>query len=219
MLTEFTPSSQIVPSGLDATRWDQLQPLYQELARRDLSSVAGLERLILDRIDVDAIAAEAASVLYINMTCRTDDAAANRAYLDHVEHVQPRLKEVGFELDRRIAQSAYAAELDDERYAVYLRNLCNNVQLYRPENVPLETELNRLYQEYAQVCGAMSVHFRGSERTIAQMALFQEETDRSTREEAWRAVAERRYREHEHLARIFDEMLALRRRITANAGF
>src|SRR5688572_5006239 len=142
MLNEYVPTSEIVPAGLDGAKWSQLEPLYDELVRRDINSAASLDSLINDRSVVDAIAAEAASVLYINMTCRTDDEEANRAYLDHVENVQPKLKESAFELDRRIAHSAFAAELDHGRYGIYLRNIQNNVELFRPENIPLETELN-----------------------------------------------------------------------------
>ncbi len=170
MLSEYVPSSVIVPAGLDGAKWEQLEPLYTELVGREIKSAAALEALIGERSDVDAIAAEAASVLYINMTCHTHDQEANRAYLDHVENVQPKLKQAAFELDRRIAHSAFVAELDHGRYGVYLRNIQNNVELFRPENIPLETELNRLDQEYSQICGGMTVQHRGEEKTIPQMS-------------------------------------------------
>jgi oligoendopeptidase F len=219
MLSEYVPSSDIVPDGTNAARWEHLEPLYHELIHRELTCVKCLEGLILDRSDVDAAATEAASVLYINMTCRTDDEAANKAYLDHVENVQPRLKQAAFELDRRIAHSAFAAELDHGRFGVYLRNVQNNVELFRPENIPLETELNRLDQEYSQICGGMSVLFQGEERTIPQMSLFQELTDRAVREGAWRAVAQRRFADRERIADIFDRMVDIRQQIADNAGF
>jgi oligoendopeptidase F len=219
MLSEFVPSTDIVPAGIDASRWEQLQPLYDDLHKREITCVKCLESLIIDRSEIDAAATEAASVLYINMTCHTDDEQANRAYLDHVENVQPRLKENAFELDRRIAHSAFAAELDHDRYGVYLRNIQNNAELFRPENIPLETELNRLDQEYSQICGGMTVAFQGEERTIPQMSLFQELTDRAVREAAWRGVAERRLQNRERIGEIFDRMVNIRHQIALNAGF
>ena len=55
------------------------------------------------------------------MTCHTDDEAANKAYLDYVEHVDLKLKEASFKLDRRIVQCPFVDDLDQERDGVYLR--------------------------------------------------------------------------------------------------
>jgi oligoendopeptidase F len=214
----YAVHSEFVPDGLDASKWEQLRPLYEELAGRKLHCVKCLERLILDRSDLDAAAAEASSVLFINMTCRTDDEAANRAYLDHLEHVQPRLKEAAFELDRKIAGSPLAARLPADRYGVYLRAVRVGVELFRAENVAIETEIGRMDQEYAQLCGAMTVVFDGEERTIPQMSVLQEDQDRTVRERGWRAVAERRYQDRERIGEIFDRMVELRHQIARNAG-
>lgn len=219
MIVPFTTSSAIVPDGLDATRWDQLKPLYDELLARDLHCVRCLERLILDRSELDAAACEALTLLTINMTCRTDDARANKAYEDFIQHVQPQLKEVGFALDQRIINAPQARELDQQRYGVLLRDLKANVEIFRAENVPIETELACLAQTYAQVSGAMTVVFRGEERTLSQLARYNDETDRSLREEAWRAGATRRYRDAERLDDLFEKMLALRHTAALNAGF
>jgi oligoendopeptidase F len=218
MLSEFVPQSDFVPAGLEAAKLPALEPLYTDLIAREVRVVGDLERLILDRSDLDAAAAEAASVLYINMTCQTDDEAHTRAYLDHLENVQPRVKELGFELDKKVCTSPLAARLDEARYRIYLRNTRVGVELFRPENVPIETELGRLDQEYQQICGAMTVQFRGRERTLPQMSPLQEDTDRATREEAWRLVAVRRHLDRDRIGAIFDRMVELRHRIALNAG-
>jgi oligoendopeptidase F len=219
MIPTFTPASDKVPSGLDATKWSELEPLYREMIDRELHCKNCLQRLILDRSELDAAVSEAGSVLYINMTCHTDDEGANRAYLDFVENVQPKLKEAAFELDKKIAGSPHAKDLDPKRYEVYLRDLKVAVDLFRPENVPLETELTKLDQEYSQTCGAMTVHFEGQERTLPQMARYNEEPDRGLRERAWTAVAARRYQDRETIDTIFEKMLALRHQVAMNAGF
>ena len=218
MLTEFVPASEIVPSTLNAASWEELQPLYQELIDRDLHCANCLRRLILDRSELDAAAGEAGTDLYIAMTCHTDDPEAQRAYLEHVENVQPKLKQAAFDLDRKIVQSPHAAGLDQARFAVYLRDLKSAVDLFRPENIPLETELAKLDQQYSETCGAMTVQFRGKERTLSQMAVFNEDPDRATREEAWRLVATRRLQDRERIDAIFDQMMALRRKVAVNAG-
>ncbi|MBX3357385.1 MAG: M3 family oligoendopeptidase [Phycisphaeraceae bacterium] len=219
MLPSFAPASAIVPQDLDAARWEALEPLYRELIDRDLHSAADLERLILDRSELDSAVSEAASVLYITMTCHTDDEAVSKAYLGFVEDVQPKVKEVSFELDKKIVQSPFAEELDQARYTVYLRDLRVGVELFRPENIPIETGLTKLDQEYSRICGAMTVSYQGEERTLPQMARFNEETDRAVREDAWRAVAQRRFLDADRIETIYERMIADRTRLARNAGF
>ena len=67
--------------------------------------------------------------------------------------------------------------------------------------------------------GAMTVTFRGEERTLAQMAPFLEETDRSVRQEAWELAANRRLEDRETLDDLFDQMKQLRIEIAREAGF
>jgi oligoendopeptidase F len=219
MLAPFTPASTYVPATLDATKWANLQPLYKGLIDRSLHCVKCIERLILDRSELDAAVSEAGSVLYINMTCHTDDPKTQGAYLEFAENVQPPLKEASFALDKKIAQSPFAAELDKQRYGVYLRDLQLAVELFRSENIPLETELTRLEQEFSQIAGAMMVTFRGQEKTLPQMSRYQEETDRATREEAYRCVADRRLKDRGAIDAIFEKMIALRQQCAKNAGF
>ena len=93
------------------------------------------------------------------------------------------------------------------------------VELFRPENVPLETEETKVSQQYQKLSGSLTVNFRGEEKTLVQMGRYQEEPDRATREEAWRLVVERRLKEREVFDGQFDELVRLRQQIAKNAGF
>ncbi|MCI0630427.1 MAG: M3 family oligoendopeptidase [Phycisphaerales bacterium] len=214
-----SPSASFVPQDLDATRWENLGPLYQALLERPLKCPGCLEGLLLDRSELDAAANEAHATLYINMTRHTDDEAVKRAYLSFVENVEPELKKIGFEIDKKIAGSEHAAKLDQKRYGVLLRNLKADVEIFRPENIPLQTEETKLATQYEEICGAMTVVFRGEEKTLPQMGKYLEVTDRATREEAWRLIAERRYQDHQKLNDIFAHMVKLRHQMARNAGF
>ncbi len=212
-------STPFVPQGLDASRWENIQPLYQSLLDRKLNCENCLEKLLLDRSELDAAASEAAANLYINMTRHTDVESHKRAYLDYVENVAPKVKEISFALNRKIVQSPHGAKLDRKRYEVMLRDLRAEVEIFRDENIPLQTEDTKLGQQFSEISGAMTVNFRGEERTLPQMGKFFEDTDRATREEAWKLVAERRHRDHDKLDDIFDRMIALRHQVALNAGF
>lgn len=213
------PTPPFVPADLDATQWSQLQPLYKTLVDRPLKCEGCLETLLLDRSELDAASNEAHATLYINMTCHTDDEAAKAAYLGFVENVVPELKKASFELDRKIAGSPHVSKLDPKRYGVLIRNMKADVDLFREANIPLQTEETKLAQQYEETCGAMTVNFRGEEKTLPQMGKYLEEPDRAVREEAWRLVAARRYEDQEKLNDIFEKMVKLRHQMALNAGF
>ena len=219
MVPSFKPVSEFVPQTLDASRWESLAPLYKALIDRPLHSKADVETLLLDRSELDAAASEAGDELYIQMTCHTEDAQIKGAYLAHVEQVQPKLKEVSFELDSKLVQSPHLVELDAARYAVLVRDLRCALEIFRPENIALETELTKLDQEYSEISARMSVNFKGVERTLQQMGKFQEELDRTLREQAWKLSTERRFKDRDAIDDVFDKMLVLRQRAAENAGF
>jgi len=75
-----------VPSTLDATNWESLQPLYEDLVQRSVDTVTGLEELIRDESELREWVSEAGSRLYVAMTCSTDDEVKKEAYLDFVEN-------------------------------------------------------------------------------------------------------------------------------------
>ena len=105
------------------------------------------------------------------------------------------------------------------RFQVFDRDVKNHVELFRPENVPLETEEAKLCQQYQKLSGSLTVNFRGEEKTLVQMGRYLEEPDRALRQEAWELVAKRRLQEADKFDDIFDEQLKLRQQIAKNAGF
>ncbi len=211
--------TDFVPRDLDPTSWDQVGPLFEQLMTRPLRCEKCVEKLLLDRSELAAAVAECEADLYIATTRRTEDEAAKKAFLAFVEEILPKARVAAFELERRIADSPHAGRLDPDRYGVLLRNLRAGVEMFREENVPLETELTRLDQQYKEITGAMTVEFEGRERTMAEMGRFQEELDRDLRERAWRCTSERRLQDAEAIEGIFESMLAVREKVAANAGF
>lgn len=213
------PERTFLPDDLDATNLERVEGLVRALLARRAASREDVERWVRDRSDLSAACSEALARLYIAMTCNTSDGAAQAAYLAYIEHVQPRLTELNFELDKKAVALDAEHPLAPERYGVLMRNLRADVAIFRPENVPIETELGKLGQQYDQITGAMTVTFDGQEQPMARMARYQEVTDRAVREGAWRAVAERRAGAVDAIDGIYTDMVTLRDRLARNAGF
>jgi oligoendopeptidase F len=213
------PATAFVPSRLDAARWENIEPLLTALRQRPVNSLADLEAWLLDRSELEAACAESESDLYIAMTCHTEDQAKQEAYTTYIETVPPRLKPALFELDTRQVELTARFKPDPARYGVLSRDTAAEVEIFRDENVPIQTELEKLSQQYQQVIGAMTVDFDGRDQTLPMMARYQESTDRAVRESAWRVTVERRLKDADTIDGQFDTMVGLRHTMARNAGF
>lgn len=212
---------RFVPPQTDLGDWTQIAPLFDMLETRapNTAGVADLESWLLDWSELSAALDEESSRRYIAMTCHTDNADAEKAYLHFVEHIEPQLKSRQFKLAQMFIGHPLREQLSKQRYEVFERDTKVHVELFRPENVPLETEEAKLSQQYQKLSGSLTVQFRGEEKTLVQMGRYLEETDRALRQEAWELVARRRLHEAEKFEEIFDQLVTLRERIARNAGF
>lgn len=208
-----------VPQASDLTHKETVATLFQQLLARDLSTDAELEALMGDRSELEAAVAQVNSILYIRMTCQTDDAQRAKAYKDFIETVVPATKPLADQLDRKIIDAVDRLDFDNSRYDVYFRKLRCDIELFRAENVSLQTEDALLSQQYQAITGAMTVNFDGKEYPISQMRKFLAKTDRQQRRRAWQATNERYLKDAKKLDEIFDKMISVRTQIAQNAGF
>src|SRR5208337_353907 len=102
-----------VPQTVDLGDWPQIAPLFDQLETRaaQCQSAAGLEHWLLDWSELTAALDEESSRRYIAMTCHTDNAEAEKAYLHFVENVEPQLKPRQFALEKIYAAHPQRAEL------------------------------------------------------------------------------------------------------------
>jgi len=212
---------RFVPQSVDLGDWPQIAPLFDRLENRaaNCKATVELERWLLDWSELSAALVEESSCRYIAMTCHTDNADAEKAYLHFVENVEPQLKPRQFALEKIYVAHPLREELPQSRFEVFDRDVKNHVELFRPENVPLETEEAKLSQQYQKLSGSLTVNFRGEEKTLVQMARYFEEPDRALRQEAWGLVTKRRLQEADKFDDILDQQIKLRGQIAQNAGF
>jgi oligoendopeptidase F len=218
MNTTVAPNRTFVPADLNVAEFSQLEPLFGQLLDRPLHTAAEAERWLADFSELASVIDEYGSRRYIDKSCHTDDLSIEKAYLHFVEEVEPRIKPLSFQLQKKFLDSPGARQLSGPRYTILVRKWRADVELFREANVPLETEIHKLNNEYDKISGAMMVNFRGKEYTLQQLARFVEEPDRRTRQEAWETSTARRLADREQIDGIFDRLLPLRETIAKNAG-
>ena len=206
------------PKNLDGSSWESIEPFMNDLRDRKLSCSNCLETFIADRSSLSEVISEARARLYIDMTCHTDDEEIQKSWMQFVENVQPKLSEYSDILNRRLVEHEALDELP-ERFGILVKGIKTDIAIFREENIPLSTRATKLVTEYNEICGAQMVEFDGEQKTFAQMAIYFENTDRKIREDAWKAVSERRFEDNERVSEIYDELIQIRHKMATNAGF
>ncbi len=221
-MTEYVPQSyphRWLPEGIELKTWEQIEPWYHRLMDQPVETAEDLERWVIAAGELNAAVGQEGVERYIAMTCQTDDPGREAAYLAFVRDIEPKLKPIQNEIRSRYLDASCRMELPRDRYFVFDRAQENRRALFREANIPRETQLAELEQQYQKIMGAMTVNYRGQERTLAQMAPFLEETDRAVRREAWELAAARRLEDRETLDELFDRMMELRIEVAGEAGF
>ncbi|MBE7559885.1 M3 family oligoendopeptidase [bacterium] len=208
-----------VPADADLADWPTLEALLAELEARPLDSPTALTRWMEDCDELYACLGEESARRHIEMTCATSDPVAESRHLHMINEIWPKAKPIGQRLSQKYLACPHRRSLDRRFLFVHDRDLETEVKLFRQANVELEKEDAQMRQQYQKIMGAMTVVFRGEEKTLQQMAIHLESTDRAEREEAWRLVADRRLADRQKLDELYGRMVHLRHRIAENADY
>lgn len=203
----------------EVNSWEDLQPIYDELLSRNIEEIVAFKKWLSDLSEVEAFLEENVAWRYIKMTINTADEKASDRYKHFVTEIQPKLAPYGDQLNRKLVEAAASNSLKGEAYRIYLRGIRRSIEIFREENISLNTKLQELSQEYSGISGAMMVEIEGETLTMQQAAKLLQDTDRDRREMAFRAMTSTRMASRDRLEDIFDEMVKLRHQVSLNAGF
>jgi oligoendopeptidase F len=218
MVAANAPVRKFVPQQLDPSDFSKLEPLYRSLLDRQIHSAAELDKWLADLSELSAVVDEFGSRKYIDKSCHTDDKQIEAAYMNFVENVEPKIKPIFFELQKKFLSSPFRTELHGQRFDMLAKKWRVDVELFRDENVPIETQITKTVTEYDKICGEMMVNFQGKDYTLQQMQKFIERPDRPLRQEAWELIAKRRLRDRDKTEDLFEQLLPMREKVAKNAG-
>ncbi|MBI1371449.1 MAG: M3 family oligoendopeptidase [Phycisphaera sp.] len=214
-----TAEKPFVPDDFDPTDFANIEPFAKELLDRQVGSVEALNTWVHDAVALYEAIDEYDSRLHIDVSCHTDDAELEKAYMHWVREVEPKLKSMWFALQQKYLRHPGRHDLYEPGFAMMEMHWGADIQIYREENIPLQTRITELTNDYGKVCGAMSVEINGEELTLPMAGKLLEETDRDVRKTAFEAITARRLQDRQKIDDLFDEMLSLRQQVAHNAGF
>ena len=210
---------KFLPESFVVTDWESMEPYFKELLDRPINSKAELEEWLKDSSELEAVLSEDACWRQIRMTCDTENKSLEEAFVYFVTQIQPKIQPYADKLNRKLIDSPFTKELDQEKYFTYLRNVKKSIDLFREENIPLLSELSVLAQQFGVINGKMTIEVGGKEYTLQQAAKFLENHDRNLREEVYRKINERRLQDKETLSTLYSQLVQKRQQVGRNAGF
>jgi len=209
-----TRIESLTPADIAEATWDDLRPFYQQLAARP-TDAGSIQRWLADWSRLDEVVSEAAALAMIAYTCDTADPAKEAAHLRFSAEILPRMEELEVQLARRLLASGYASR-DLE---VTIARFRTAAELFREENVPLNTEIEEHCARYQKLTGGLTAIWEGVEKTLPELQPYLQATDRAIRERAFRLTCDAYAAWREGLAGIFESLYDLRIRVARNAGF
>src|SRR6266508_5964940 len=148
-----TPERHFLPSDFAITNWKNLEPYFKDLLEREINSKQDLEKWLRDASELEAIVSEEANWRQIRMTCDTENKELENAFTFFVMEIQPHIQSYADKLNRKLVENPFTKELDHDTYFTYLRNIQKNIELFREENSPRNTEFTVLSQQYGIIAG------------------------------------------------------------------
>jgi oligoendopeptidase F len=210
----LTPISDLTPAALADATWEDIRPLYQELVDRPMDPTT-IEAWLADWSRLEEVVSEAAALAMMAYTCDTTDQAKEAAHLRFSAEILPRMEELEVELARRLLDAGFTRP----DLAVTIARFRTAAELFREENVPLNTEIEEYCTAYQKLTGGLTVQWDGRERTLPELQPFLQVPDRAVRERAFRSICGKYTEVRTDLAGIFDRLYDLRVRVAHNAGF
>ncbi|MGN6249997.1 MAG: M3 family oligoendopeptidase [Ginsengibacter sp.] len=208
-----------LPQDLTISSWEVIEPYFKKLLQREINSKEDLEKWLKDMSELEAAVNEDVCWRQIKMTCDTGNKELEESFNYFVLEIQPHIQPYAFELNKKLVNSPFTKELDQDKYFTYLRSIRKSIELFREENIPIESEIAVLQQKYGMITGQMSVEVNGKTYTLQQAAKFFENHDRTLREEVYKKIAERRYQDKDKLNDLFSQLVTKRNQEALNAGF
>ncbi len=208
-----------LPEEFKVSDWDALEPYFQELSIREITSADQLRSWFRDRSELEAVVSEDLAWRYINMTCDTSDEIHQQSYQFFIAEIQPKIAPFSNKLNEKALKSPFWEEIKEEGYDILHRSLRNELEIFRKENISLFTEIQTKSKEYGTISGAMTVELEGQEYTLQQASVRLQSPDREIRESAYFKILKRRSQDQGKLDELFNQLIALRHKVGVNTDF
>ncbi len=212
------PKRSFLPQDFKVSNWNSLEPYFQQLLEEDPQGLNGLVAWLNKLDELESVLLEDYAWRFIRMSCDTDSKDKQSNLTFYHQKIAPKKSPYGHQFNRKIFEHPAFEQLPEAYYPAS-RIIRQQIHLYRKENIPIQTRLKEIGQQYSTFTASMTVEHNGQDLTLQQALKLLDEKDRNLRQTIWDKVGNRRLESQEEMETIFDEMLDLRHQVAINAGF
>ena len=133
--------------------FESVEKYLIDLQNRNLDSLASLKQWLKDKSELEAVLEEDMAWRYIHMSIDTGNETHQKSYTFFVTEIQPKLAPIDDVLNKKFIACPYVSELEkDEAYAIHIRSVKSQLDLYREENIAIQAFLAEKTQEFGAEC-------------------------------------------------------------------
>tara|TARA_B100000508_G_C11465858_1_gene282471 strand:- start:12556 stop:14265 length:1710 start_codon:yes stop_codon:yes gene_type:complete len=213
------PKRQFLPEDFTIDTWEKVEKYFKDLEGRSIESKSDFKQWLKDQSELEAVLEENLAWRYIKMTINTKDEQLANDYTFFVKEIQPKLSPYSFRLNKKLSESPYKKEFNDDAHKIYFRSVDTAIKLFNEENISLESEMAEKSQQFGAISGAQSIEHDGEKITMQKASTFLKENDESLRKEIFEKIAKRRSEDIDALDNLYTELIEIRHQIAKNAGF
>ena len=151
------PKRKFIPENLIIDSWKKIEPFFKNLLERKIKSLTDLEKWMRDRSELEAVLEEDMAWRYIKMNINTADKELAKRFHFWINEISPNSAPYSHKLNLKLIGSDFLQELDKEKYKIYLRGVKQHIQIFREENIPLFTKMEKKQQEYGSIFAKMNI--------------------------------------------------------------
>ena len=207
------------PDNFDALNKDVLKKELTDLLEYEFNSFQDYEEWIYKTDEFMAIFEESYAKCYAESTCDTENKEVQERMQFLTNEIFPMVAPLGNKMDKKFLESHFLNKLNKKDFEIKIRDNKKSVELFREKNIPIDTELMNLNQEYQQIMGSVMIEFEGKEYTPQQLNQFSLDNNREIRKKAFYAYRDRFKKENQKLSELFKKMFDLRVQASNNADF
>lgn len=214
------PKREFVEEGLVIDSWSKVESYFENLVNRSIDTIDDFKSWLKDQSELEAILEEDMAWRYIRMTIDTKDEDLSAAYSFFVTEIAPKAAPFDDVLNKKLMNCPFKANLEnDEAYKIYFRSVSKSIDMFREENIAIQTEIQEKSKEYGSISAGQSIEWEGEKMTMQQAATLLKKQDETIRKGVFEKMTSRRAEDVEALETLFDELIQLRHQVATNAGY
>ncbi len=190
-----------------------------DLKNRVINSKEELLKWWKDKSETEAFLEEDLAWRYIKTTCDTDNKVLSDAFNFFVSEIQPVVSEYSDSFDKKLIGSKFLDDEIKEKFQIPLKKVKRSIELFRKENIPIFSEIQKMEREFGEISGAMTIQYKSEELTLQKAANYLKDTDQNVRKEVFELIHERRNKDADKFDNLLSQLIEKRHLLAVNAGF